>query len=1383
MKSDRVVRWRHCAHWFSTFLLVLLGLAPVVTPVHAWTGVDGPQRSPGFARALPVWWEGSIGSGAHRTVVAPSYNVLPAWWSRRGPVAVPSARPMLASVTGMQIRGPLGTTVITKSLRTDEPFTFYAVVTETTGLTDTREATWTLSPEFGTLNPGWGISTELDGFELGAIVLTATLATTPTISATARISFTPGAAAWLSLKPGNEIITAGHSVVYSADAYDQDANIVGDVTASTTFSIEGGARGSWGGDVYTSEIAGAWGITGTHEYSPGQWVSGTAGLTVRADSLTTITVLPNPTTVTVGLTQVFSASGIDLYGNPVSVSPMWATTGGQIDPGPAATTEFTAQTTPADGRLVTATLGAVSAAALVTIPHGPLHTFTFSPSLITTQTAGEALVLEVLARDAFDNLATRYDGLADLSVSTGAISPDVIQFSAGKWQGVVSVTRAADNVFIVATDDPITGRSSGFAVLPAALDHIRINNAPDNGGAGFGNPVEVDTHSMDVYDVYPVWGAGYDRFDNFRGDLTVTWGLTGVLAHGVISPSPAVSATLIPAAVLSGTGVITASYVPSGFVDSTGVFTVDAPWLVIRKARTWPYTDAVPAGTQNMEYTLIFSNVGSADAQNVRITETYDSNVSYSVAVPRPDGGTDNVWTLPVLGKDQAAQTILVFVDVSSSLSPGTVLTNLVEIGGPRVQAAGFSVTTVVTSAPALNVSVTDLGNDPVDAGDPFNLQVTYVNSGTAPVDDIVLTLTLDAYVSFQHAQETPVITPTASNGNVGRWELGSLAGESESSFLIWLDVETFVPDQHTLLNDVVIQSAQTDSAYDIELTTVNAPQLALSKIAATSPAVAYDRLDYTLIYSNLGHLGAPNLIITDAIPDDVDYVSCQPAPCSRSGNTVTWERAQGLAAGADAAATLVVDVHRNLDSGTVLTNRARVRVFDEPRYAAADVITTTVLSSPSLMLSMSDGKEWVEAGDELVYAISYNNTGSGRAYDTMIVATLPSSEHVVYQGCLPTNLCERVGERVIYDLATVPGGAGNMVFLNVALLDPLPAGARAITASATISTVTPGDPPEDDVAQDVDQIITRPDLMVTADYQNYLPKPGKRVTYTVPYSNAGRMLALGVVLTATKSRNADFDAQASDPRWEPRGSDSYRFEAGDLDFEAGGELLLVTTLPDLHLFTPAITNFDAHFEIYEEGGSGEDANPATNVYYAPLGVPNLEIADVVVDPAIWAGKPGYMTVTVENTGYGRSCGSFPDEIACTGCNLDVFVNVITPPVSFPVADYGSCFVHVGTIMPALTRSVVISFSSEWIENKSGLCEAGPIDVLWLKVDNFTSDDQQPVSSKNTVWCPSSTNSTMWKGRFPCRLTPICPSSSANGELFAAELGGPVLYSAGPLFV
>ncbi len=79
--------------------------------------------------------------------------------------------------------------------------------------------------------------------------------------------------------------------------------------------------------------------------------------------VTTITVSPSPVTLTVGANQTFNANGYDLYGNPLPVTPIWTTNGGTID----ATGFFTAQISPATGRLVTATLGSISGTALVNI--------------------------------------------------------------------------------------------------------------------------------------------------------------------------------------------------------------------------------------------------------------------------------------------------------------------------------------------------------------------------------------------------------------------------------------------------------------------------------------------------------------------------------------------------------------------------------------------------------------------------------------------------------------------------------------------------------------------------------------------------------------------------------------------------------------------------------------------------------------------------------------------------------------------------------------------------------------------------------------------------------------------------------------------------------
>ena len=79
--------------------------------------------------------------------------------------------------------------------------------------------------------------------------------------------------------------------------------------------------------------------------------------------VTTITVSPSPVTLTVGANQTFTANGYDLYGSLFPITPTWTTNGGTID----ATGFFAAQTAPATGRLVTATLGSVSGTALVNI--------------------------------------------------------------------------------------------------------------------------------------------------------------------------------------------------------------------------------------------------------------------------------------------------------------------------------------------------------------------------------------------------------------------------------------------------------------------------------------------------------------------------------------------------------------------------------------------------------------------------------------------------------------------------------------------------------------------------------------------------------------------------------------------------------------------------------------------------------------------------------------------------------------------------------------------------------------------------------------------------------------------------------------------------------
>jgi hypothetical protein len=119
-----------------------------------------------------------------------------------------------------------------------------------------------------------------------------------------------------------------------------------------------------------------------------------------AGPLASITVTPNPAAVTVGATQTFTATGADAFGNPVSISPTWSTNAGTMTDN-----VLTAQTTPATGRYVTATVGSISGSAVVNVVAGPLASITVTPNPATVF-IGATQAFSASGADAFGNAVT-----------------------------------------------------------------------------------------------------------------------------------------------------------------------------------------------------------------------------------------------------------------------------------------------------------------------------------------------------------------------------------------------------------------------------------------------------------------------------------------------------------------------------------------------------------------------------------------------------------------------------------------------------------------------------------------------------------------------------------------------------------------------------------------------------------------------------------------------------------------------------------------------------------------------------------------------------------------------------------------------------------------
>jgi uncharacterized repeat protein (TIGR01451 family) len=116
------------------------------------------------------------------------------------------------------------------------------------------------------------------------------------------------APATLTVTPDLHTVAAGETVTYTASL--DDGNDIWDVTGETDFSIDAGASGVWTEDVYTSQIAGTWTVTGQYLN-----MTDTANLTVEHASAVTITLTPAEETLMNGESVTYTVSAEDAYSN------------------------------------------------------------------------------------------------------------------------------------------------------------------------------------------------------------------------------------------------------------------------------------------------------------------------------------------------------------------------------------------------------------------------------------------------------------------------------------------------------------------------------------------------------------------------------------------------------------------------------------------------------------------------------------------------------------------------------------------------------------------------------------------------------------------------------------------------------------------------------------------------------------------------------------------------------------------------------------------------------------------------------------------------------------------------------------------------------------
>ena len=772
----------------------------------------------------------------------------------------------------------------------------------------------------------------------------------------------------------------------------------------------------------------------------------------------------------------------------------------------------------------------------------------------------------------------------------------------------------------------------------------------------------------------------------FWSIVEVTPGQLGQITVTVAVTSPLPNGTMLTNTALIGA----AQPVSASATETTTVHS--SPVLTITKT---DYPDPVSVGGL-LRYTIVITNSGNENGTSVTVTEEYDPNVVFQSADPDPDPGSGNrVWTFPTLVVDEP-RTINIFVQVTDTIAGGTVLTNEATLDTAQTVPISTTETTEVLPKSDLVVTQSDIP-DPVQAGASLVYSINYKNNGTADATNIVITDTYDSRVEYYNANPTP-----DAGNNV--WYIDILEPGDSGTILVWVDVDTPLPNGTLLMNTVTIDSDQTAPVNFITTTEVSsAPAITYTLADQPDPVEAGAPLTYTLRYTNTGNADATQVVVTATLDSYASFSSSTPAPTGGEGDVRYWEL--GTIAGEDndgnvgfQEIVIHADVTLPLTNGTTLS--FTMQLEDAEGDSLEDTITTTVESAPVLSLDKSDGVSTVYAGDLLTYTLVYTNSGNENGYDVTITDTLPAS-YAQYVGCeIAAGTCQHLPAegKVIFHIPVITAPTSGQAQLVVQVDDPLPAGADFVTNTARMTAPCLAEPID---VQDVDHIGTLPDLIVTAVHAPSLFSPGQLMTYTVTYSNAGRMDAEDVTIMTILPVSTTYEGYG----WSSSDGQTYTYQAGNLP--AGSpDYTIVFTVKHEDAERIGAAEFNTPFTIAETRHGGGDANSDDNTAYVYIGVPDLAVLDFTVVPSSpEANKPVTFTITLTNQGTGMAWN--PDTHG--GFWVDIF---IAPVASYPFERFGEAFGGSPPIAPGTIHSMTIihsGFTEQEIQD---------IEEFYVKADN-----------------------------------------------------------------
>lgn len=539
-----------------------------------------------------------------------------------------------------------------------------------------------------------------------------------------------------------------------------------------------------------------------------------------------------------------------------------------------------------------------------------------------------------------------------------------------------------------------------------------------------------------------------------------------------------------------------------------GADTVD---LVLEKSGP-----AVAELGDDVTYTLTVTNRGPAEATGVLLEDADPAGLTFVTAAAPCTGGLSG----PAcdLGTLAAGESIVVTAtwNIPGDYAGANPITNVAMVSALEV--AAFTDDDTARAQTGIGREVTDLrieksAPSEVAAGRDLTHALTVINAGPGTAGNVILTDTPDT------GQTPSSATAPCDTAPFFPCDLGDLTPGETVVVGVTFDIapDHGTPDPLDNTADVVSDNVDVDPANNTSVASTDVVKRADLQVTKTDGLLQTAQgldISYTMVVTNMGPSDVAGATVTDAFSPLLGTPTWCRAPGAGSTcvpvNSGAIADSVDLAAGDSVTYTAIAEV--TAATGTV-SNTVTVAApdgTDDPDAGnnAATDDDTVIVEAPDLMVTKTGPVEAVP-GTTLTYTLRVTNVGPGIALDSMLVDPTPAGLTLM----TATGPCNDI----------LPCALGNLEqndVVDVTVTYDVPAsyaGPESIVNTASVTTTSPDNNPDNDSATTATPVQRRADLDVTKVNPTESPDklvPGEAVTYTIQIANLGPSDALGVQVT-----------------------------------------------------------------------------------------------------------------------------------------------------------------------------------------------------------------------------------------------------------------------------